>query len=105
VQRVNDANEQPQTVWQTIQGDNMISDQSVVHQTVKDAWWEPKIDRSVLKGLMKRADGPGLYFLAIWLMLLLITGFCIHLKHCGWNFQDFVDGRWHHTRGITQWRL
>lgn len=49
-------------------------------QTVKDAWWEPKIERAVLKGLMKRSDGPGLYFLAVWFVLLLATGYGVHLS-------------------------
>jgi fatty acid desaturase len=48
-------------------------------QTVKSAWWEPRIDRATLKGLMKRSDGPGLYFLAVWAVLLLLTGVGIHL--------------------------
>jgi fatty acid desaturase len=28
---------------------------------------------------MKRSDGPGLYFLAIWAALLLVAGWAIHL--------------------------
>ena len=48
-------------------------------QTLRSAWWEPQIDRAVLKGLMKRADGPGLYFLAVWGVLLVVAGWGIHL--------------------------
>jgi len=48
-------------------------------QTLRSAWWEPKIDRTVLKSLMKRADGPGLYFLAVWGALLVAAGWGIHL--------------------------
>jgi fatty acid desaturase len=54
-------------------------------QTVRSAWWEPRIDRAMLKGLMKRADGPGLYFLAVWLVLLVAAGVGIHLAWgTGW---------------------
>ena len=53
-------------------------------QTVKDEWWQPKIDRSVLKGLMQRSDGPGLYFLAIWGLLLSVTGYAIYLSQGSW---------------------
>ena len=52
--------------------------------TVKDAWWEPRIDRAALKGLMRRSDGPGLYFLAVWVALLLLTGFAIHASAGSW---------------------
>jgi len=48
-------------------------------QTLRSGWWEPQIDRAVLKGLMKRADGPGLYFLAVWGVLLVAAGWGIHL--------------------------
>jgi fatty acid desaturase len=41
---------------------------------VKDAWWEPDISRAELKALMKRSDAPGLYFLGIWAVLMLVTG-------------------------------
>jgi len=47
-------------------------------QTVKSAWWEPRIDRAVLKGLMKRSDAPGLGFLAVWAVLLVAAGVGIH---------------------------
>ncbi len=47
-------------------------------RTVKSAWWEPRIDRAVLKGLMKRSDAPGLGFLAVWAVLLMAAGFGIH---------------------------
>jgi len=54
-------------------------------QTVNHAWWEPRIERSVLKSLMKRSDGPGLYFLAVWFVLLVITGSAIYLTQgSGW---------------------
>jgi fatty acid desaturase len=49
-------------------------------QTVKSTWWEPRIDRAVLKGLMKRSDAPGLQFLAIWAALLLLAGVGIHFS-------------------------
>lgn len=53
--------------------------------TVKSAWWEPRIDRTALKGLMKRSDGPGLYFLAVWAGLLVVTGLTIHFgRGTGW---------------------
>jgi fatty acid desaturase len=48
-------------------------------QTVRSAWWEPRIDRATLKGLMKRSDAPGLYFLGVWLALLVSAGVGIHL--------------------------
>ena len=48
-------------------------------QTVRSAWWEPRIDRATLKGLMKRANAPGLYFLAVWGVLLAGAGVWIHL--------------------------
>jgi fatty acid desaturase len=47
-------------------------------KTLRGAWWEPKIDRATLKGLMKRTDGPGLCFLAVWGALLLAAGWAIH---------------------------
>jgi fatty acid desaturase len=49
-------------------------------QTVRSAWWEPRIDRATLKGLMKRSDWPGLYFLAVWAGLLVLAGVGIHLS-------------------------
>jgi fatty acid desaturase len=52
--------------------------------TVKSAWWEPRIDRAVLKDLMKRSDGPGLYFLAVWIVLLGVTGAAIHFTRGTW---------------------
>jgi fatty acid desaturase len=48
-------------------------------QTLRSAWWEPRIERATLKGLMKRANGPGLYFLAVWGLLLAAAGLWIHL--------------------------
>ena len=42
-------------------------------QSIRSAWWEPEIDRAVLKRLMKRSDAPGLYFLAVWGALLAAT--------------------------------
>jgi fatty acid desaturase len=54
-------------------------------QTVKSAWWEPRIDRAVLKGLMKRSDAPGLGFLAVWAVLLVAAGIAIHYtRGSGW---------------------
>lgn len=47
-------------------------------QTVRSAWWEPRIDRAVLKGLMKRSDAPGLGFLAVWAVLLVAAGVALH---------------------------
>lgn len=47
---------------------------------VKDAWWEPEIARPELKALMKRSDWPGLYFLGVWAVLMLITGYALHLS-------------------------
>jgi fatty acid desaturase len=52
--------------------------------TVKSAWWEPRIDRSVLKGLMKRSNGPGLYFLGVWVALLVATALAIHFSRGTW---------------------
>ena len=52
--------------------------------TVKSAWWEPRIERAVLKGLMQRSDWQGLYFLAIWAGLLLVTGVAIHASRGTW---------------------
>jgi fatty acid desaturase len=52
--------------------------------TVKSAWWEPRIDRALLKGMMKRSDRPGLYFLGVWVGLLVITGFAIHASRGTW---------------------
>ncbi|HEU5282885.1 MAG TPA: hypothetical protein VFU53_03675, partial [Burkholderiales bacterium] len=52
--------------------------------TVKSAWWEPRIDRAALKALMKRSDGPGLYFLAVWVALLLLGGLAIHASRGTW---------------------
>jgi fatty acid desaturase len=49
-------------------------------QTVRSAWWEPRIDRAVLKRLMKRSDAPGIRFLAIWAALLVAGGIAIHLS-------------------------
>lgn len=46
--------------------------------TVRDAWWEPRIDRATLKSLMKRSDGPGLYFLGVWAVLLVAAGVGVH---------------------------
>jgi fatty acid desaturase len=60
----------------------MTSDPSV--NTVKSAWWEPRIERSVLKGLMRRTDWPGLYFLAVWAGSILITGLAIHASRGTW---------------------
>ncbi len=48
-------------------------------QTVKSAWWEPRIDRATLKALMRRSDAPGLYFLGVWAVLLVAAGLGIHL--------------------------
>lgn len=53
-------------------------------QTLRSAWWEPQIDRSTLKGLMKRSDGPGLYFLAVWGGLMLLTGWGVHAARDSW---------------------
>jgi fatty acid desaturase len=52
--------------------------------TVKSAWWEPRIDRAALKALMKRSDGPGLYFLGVWIGLLVVTGLAIHASRGTW---------------------
>ena len=52
--------------------------------TVKSAWWEPRIDRAVLKGLMRRSDWPGLTFLGVWVGLLLVTGLAIHFSRGTW---------------------
>ena len=46
---------------------------------VKDAWWEPDISRAELKALMKRSDAPGLYFLGIWAVLMLVTGYGVYV--------------------------
>jgi len=48
-------------------------------RTVKSAWWEPRIDRATLKGLMKRSDAPGLAFLGVWAGLLVAAGWAIDL--------------------------
>jgi fatty acid desaturase len=53
-------------------------------QTLRSAWWEPQVDRAVLKALMKRADGPGLYFLAVWGALLVAAGVGIHWAWGTW---------------------
>lgn len=60
------------------------SPQTAPIQTVKDAWWEPKIDRATLKGLMKRSNGPGFFFLAIWFSLLFVMGLAIHFTQGSW---------------------
>ena len=60
----------------------MISTPAV--KTVKSAWWEPCIDRALLRGLMKRSDGPGLYFLTVWAALLAMTGLAIHASRGTW---------------------
>jgi len=52
--------------------------------TVKSAWWEPRIERAALKGLMQRSNWQGLYFLAIWAGLLLVTGLAIHASRGTW---------------------
>jgi fatty acid desaturase len=52
--------------------------------TVKSAWWEPRIDRAVLKALMGRSDWPGLYFLGVWVGLLVVTGLSIHFSRGTW---------------------
>ena len=52
--------------------------------TVKSAWWEPRIDRAALKAMMKRSDWPGLYFLGVWVGMLLVTGLAIHLSRGTW---------------------
>ena len=57
---------------------------SATARAVKDAWWEPQIKRSDLKKLMKRSDGPGLYFLAVWFVLLVAAGWAIHFSQGGW---------------------
>jgi fatty acid desaturase len=38
----------------------------------------------VLKGLMRRTDWPGLYFLAVWAGSILITGLAIHASRGTW---------------------
>ena len=53
-------------------------------QTVRSAWWEPRIDRAELKRLMKRSDAPGLYFLGVWLVLIVATGWAIHASYGSW---------------------
>ena len=53
-------------------------------QTLRSSWWEPQIDRQVLKRLMKRTNGSGLWFLAVWGALLLVAGWGIHLARGSW---------------------
>ena len=53
-------------------------------QTVKDVWWQPRIERAALKALMQRADAPGLWFLAVWAVLLALAGLGIHLSVGSW---------------------
>jgi len=59
--------------------------ETTMSTTVRNAWWEPQIERAVLKALMKRSDGPGLYFLGVWAMLLIVTGAALQLSRgSGW---------------------
>ena len=53
-------------------------------QTVKDVWWQPRIERAALKALMQRADAPGLWFLAVWAVVLALAGLGIHLSVGSW---------------------
>ncbi|HMS81126.1 MAG TPA: hypothetical protein PKC20_16670, partial [Burkholderiaceae bacterium] len=72
-------------------------------RTANAQWWEPRIERAALKALMKRADGPGLYFLGVWAVLLVAAGVGIHFaRGTGWIVPavvvyglvlGFADGR------------
>ena len=42
---------------------------------VNAEWYQTPVDRKVLKELMKRSDGPALHDTAIWLGLLVLSGF------------------------------
>ena len=52
--------------------------------TLRSVWWEPQIDRKVLKGLMKCTNGSGLWFLTVWGALLFMAGWGIHLARDSW---------------------
>lgn len=41
---------------------------------VSDIWFTPKVDRKLLKSLMKRSDGPALWNYGLWLGLMLASG-------------------------------
>lgn len=81
-------------------------------------WYRTPIDRKVLKGLMKRSDGPALRDTALWIALLVGTGLLgVVLWGSWWAVPVFAlygvlyasaaDSRWHEmghgTALKTQW--
>ena len=51
---------------------------STANDIARETWWSPRIERAVLKGLMRRTDAHGLAFLAGWALLLVACGLAIH---------------------------
>ncbi len=78
-------------------------------------WYRSPVDRKVLKGLMKRSDGPALRDTAIWLGLLVATGAAgASLWGSWWAVPFFLvygvlyataaDSRWHECGHGTAFR-
>jgi fatty acid desaturase len=91
------------------------ADQAVEAGLANAEWYRSPVDRKVLKGLMKRSDGPALRDTAIWLGLLVATGASgASLWGSWWAVPFFVvygvlyssaaDSRWHECGHGTAFR-
>src|SRR5262245_23858684 len=89
-------------------------DNDVIEAEVEEQWFSCKIDRKVLKTLMKRSDWPALGNFGLWIGLLAASGVAGFLTWGTWwavpaffvygTLYSSSDARWHECGHGTAFR-
>ena len=94
--------------------DAIALDDDLIEERVHETWWSPEIPRKQLKALMQRTDGPALRHFALWIVLLVVSGYIAVLSWGTWwaipafliygTIYSSSDARWHECGHGTPFR-
>jgi len=97
-----------------VSGRVVALDDDHIEDQVEETWWHPALERKELKALMQRSDGPAIRHFALWIVLLVASGYAaIRSWKTRWAIPAFLafgtiysssDARWHECGHGTPFR-
>lgn len=95
--------------------DNVVAlDDDQIEARMEGTWWSPEMPRQQLRALMQRSDGPALWHFALWIVLLVVSGYLAILSWGSWwaipaflvygTIYSSSDARWHECGHGTAFR-
>src|SRR5664279_3509544 len=97
-----------------VNGRVVALDDDHLEDQVEETWWHPALERKELKALMQRSDGPAIRHFALWIVLLVASGYAaVRSWKTRWAIPAFLafgtiysssDARWHECGHGTPFR-